>query len=310
MATSPAPFLIGGAALLALLLSAGEGKKGRPGLKSGTRDPIGPIPVPSTDADLLLVDQTICDCWEALGRPDNVATIRACAGETLHPDVAWPPISQDHESVKAVWELLTTRTQAFVAEADKEAWCAGLVEVIDPMEILEDWVSLEPTPGKFYAIGSDPELTGSDTMARIARKALDSVVAGGGSNGGRRLDYIHCVTSGPRWNWRLYASSSFTEKYPEYYGVNGRGIRMAFMPYNDDARVAIANRKYPKRGITQSGSRIPGVGSSYGLLWLPPVDPAMLESQNIVTCGNFDWSDGSSSIDPPPEILNSLQEGT
>jgi hypothetical protein len=290
-------------------MSAGEGKGGRPDVPNGKRNPLGPIPVPTTDDDLLMVDQTICDCWEALGRPDDVATIRACAGETLHPDVAWPPIPEDHETVKAVWDLLTSRTQAFVAVSDKAAWCAGLIDVIDPLEVLEEWVSLEPTPGKFYEIGTDPELTSSDTMSRIARKALNGAVAGAGNNSGNRLDYIHCVTSGPRWNWRLYASSNFTQNYPEFYGVNGKGLRMAFMPYNDDARAAIANRRYPTRGITQGGQRIPGVGSSYGLLWLPPVDPQMLDSQGIVTCGSVEWSDGSSSIDPPPEILNGLQEG-
>jgi hypothetical protein len=289
-------------------MSAGEGKNGRPDVPNGKRDPIGPIPVPTTDDDLLLVDQTICDCWEALGRPDDASAIQACAGETLHPDVIWPPIPDDHATVKAVWDLLASRALAFLSVADKAAWCAGLIDVIDPLEILEEWVSLEPVPGKFYAIGSDPEITTNDSISRIARKALNAAVPGAGNAGSRRLDYIQCVTSGPQWNWRLYSSTSSSTAYPELYFVNGRGLRTAFLPGNADARIAIANRQFPTRGYTVGGSKIPGVGSSYGMLWLPPVDPAMLDSQGIVTCGSVEWSDGSSSIDPPPEILNALQE--
>jgi hypothetical protein len=117
------------------------------------------------------------------------------------------------------------------------------------------------------------------------------------------MDYIRCVTSGPRWNWPLYASTYFTEPdFPAYYGVNGQGLARAFMPWNDDARAAIVQRRMPNRGFTQAGSKIPGVGNKYGLLWLPPVGLAELE-QGIVTCGTMEWEDGSSSIDPPPELL-------
>jgi hypothetical protein len=307
MATSPAPLIIGGAAILALLLSAGEGSKDRPPV-NGKRDPVGPIPVPQTDEDLLLVDQTICDCWEALGKADDLAKIRACVGETLHPDVPFPPIAADHTTVKAVWDLFTQRTQAFLAEADKQGWCDNLEEKIDPLDVLQEWISDEAIPGKFYIVGTDPEKGGSDSLAGITRRALNRTVAGGGNDGGRRIDYMHCITSGPKWNWPLYASSSFSDAFPQWAGVNGMGLRRAFFAWHDDAKKAIMERRMPTRAITQNGSRIPGVGNKYAMLWLPPVDPAAL-AEGVVTCGSVEWNDGSSSIDPPPELLNMLNGG-
>jgi len=303
MALSPAPILIGGAAILALLLSSGEGSKTRPPVNGG-RQPVGPIPVPDSDDALMLVDQTICDCWEALGRPTDLAALRACVGETLHPDVPFPPIPGDDATVTAVWELFTQRTEAFLAEPNKEAWCAG--ESGDtPMDVLQEWVSDTPVPGKFYLVGSDPGLTSADSLSGISSKALNSVIAGAGNSNADRLDYMHCITSGPKWNWLLYASSSFSEQFPQWAGVNGMGLRRAFHPWHDEGKKAILERRMPKRAITQSGSRIAGVGSSYALLWLPPVDPGAL-GEGIVTCGAVEWADGSSSIDPPPHILAML----
>jgi hypothetical protein len=303
MATSPAPLIIGGAAILALLLSAGEGSKTRPPV-NGDRQPVGPIPVPDSDEGLLLVDRTICDCWEALGRPTDMAALRACVGETLHPDVPFPPIAGDDATVRAVWELFTQRTQAFLQAPDKEAWCDGL-DGAEPLDVIQEWFSDRAVPGKFYLVGGDPDLKAADSLSGIASRALNTVIAGAGNNNADRLDYMHCITSGPKWNWLLYASSSFSTQFPQWAGVNGMGLRRAFFPWHEEGKRAVLERRMPKRAITQAGSRIAGVGSSYALLWLPPVDPGAL-AQGVVTCGAVEWADGSSSIDPPPEILAML----
>jgi hypothetical protein len=314
MAVNPAPLIIGGAALLALLLGSQSGNGGGGnggggnggGDGNGGRKPLGPIPVPSSDEDLRLVDLTICDCWEKLGKVDDLATLRSCVGEVLHPDVQFPPISGDHATVSAVWELFGKRIQAFLAAADKQAWCDGL-EPYDPVEVLEEWISEKAVPGKFYVIGTDPEKGGSDSLSGITRRALNRALPGAGNDGGNRLEYGKCITSGPAWNWPLYASSSFSETFPEYNAVNGMGLRRAFFPWHEDARKALVQRKFPKRAVTQSGSRISGVGSSYAMLWLPPVNKELLE-QGIVTCDALEWSDGSSTINPPPEILDWLEK--
>jgi len=84
------------------------------------------------------------------------------------------------------------------------------------------------------------------------------------------------------------------------------GLRRAFFPWNEKAKVALSQYRMPARGMTTQGSKVPGVGTSFAMLWLPPVDPTAL-SQGVVTCGLVEWSDGSSSIDPPPQLLSLLQ---
>jgi len=305
MATNPAPLIIGGAAILALIFASQSGDD-TPKLPNGKRDPVGPIPVPGSDEDLKIVDQTICDCWEQLGQTANPAQLRQCVAETLHPDVPWPPIPADHSTVQAVWDLLSQRIQSFYTAPDKDAWCEG-TEPYDPIDVLEEWISKKAVPGKFYVVGDDPEKTGADSLSGITRRALNRTIPGKGNDNGLRLDYMRCITSGPAWNWRLYASSSFSNNFPEWAGVNGMGLRRAFYPWHDDARKALAQRKFPKKAITNAGVRISGVGSSYGMLWLPPLNKELLE-QDIVTCDALEWPDGSSTINPPPEILDYLEE--
>ncbi len=288
------PVLIGAAAILAMLLASGEKKKG-----DIRRGPIlGPIPVPGDDEDMKMIDVVICDCWESLGGSTNLATLRLCVAEFLHPDIPWAPIEGDHQTVHAVWELFTERIESFLAAPDKQAWCES--GGINPIEILPDWISPTPIPGAFYMI------QGGDNLALITRKALNSVVSGAGNNGGYRLEYMKCITSGPKWNWPLYASTSFSENYKEWQGINGMGLRRAFNKWHPNAKNEMLERKMPERAITLAGVKLPGVsGNSFALLWLPPVDAAHL-AQGNVTCGMMDWDDGSSSIDPPPEILEML----
>ncbi len=300
MAIHPAPVIAGAAALLALLYASDS--------KAASRPPLGPMPVPQSDEDLLLIDRTICDCWESLGRPSEFEKLLYCAADTLHPGVPFPPIPEDHATVRDLWELFRSRTQAFLQAADKDSWCAGLEGGFDPLELFEELLSSSPTPNSFYLVGSDPEMRGDDNFNSIVRRALNTVVEGAGNEGANRVDYMRCITSGPQWNWRYYASPSFSDKFPSYTGVNGMGLRRAFFPWHPDAREAIGRRQLPKRAITTNGAKIPGMGDSYGLLWLPPVDADILARENTVTCANVEWSDGSSSIDPPSELLNALRE--
>jgi hypothetical protein len=308
------------------LLSSGDAN-------AGDREAIGPIPVPESDADLLLIDQTICDCWAGLGNVGDMAQLRMCLVQTMHPDVPFPPVEGDDPTVFAVWALFTQRINSFLSSPDKSAWCnpQGIPGQTIPgqtipgqtvplptipgqtipgpaaaLDLLADMTTESPQPGYMYFVGSDPELGNTnDSLSRIVRKALNSVIEGAGDNSANRVSYMHCITSGPGWNWPLYTSSSFSSQFPSYAGVNGMGLRRAFYPWNENVKQAVAELRMPKRGFTQAGSKIQGVGSSYAALWLPPVDPTAL-AQDVVTCGLIEWSDGSSSINPPPEFLELL----
>jgi len=307
MAVKPGILGLGLFILGAIVVGTAEGGKG-----NGGRSPVGPIPVPTTDAHLAIVNAKICDCWVALGQPTNPAALRACAAETLHPDVPWPPVPGDHASVHQVWSLISSQVGAFMASPDKAAWCSGPegpVEPADPggpspLDVLNEILHQSPTDGGFYIVGSDPELGDSkDSLSRIARAALNAAVPGAGDSAQMRMEYIHCITMGDRWNYPTYASSSFSSQFPSMYGVQGMGLRRAFYPYHEDARQAVLEQRMPTRGITSpAGAKLSGVGNSYAMLWLPPLDKDAI-AQGIFTCGTIGWSDGSSGINPPPEFL-------
>lgn len=303
------------AALLVAALAFGAGGEDQ---QDGTlpdgkpdRPPLDEIPVPSSDEDLALIDAKICEAADDLGPAATAPQIQMRVAEELHPDVAWPAYPEyDHPTAVANWTYFGERAASYVASPDKAAWCAdqenggGTISDVLTEILVPDGGS--PVPGKLY------EIRKGDTLVDIARDALNAVVPGvanGTGNTARqaRLDYIYCMTSGPNWNMALYSTQNDTSNtFPAFYTVNGIGLRQAFMPKHDDALAAMLNGKLPTRGVTQSGARISGVGSRYAMLWLPPVDPNALSQFGRVSCAHVDWSDGSSSIDPPPELLSRL----
>lgn len=305
--------LILGGGILLLLMMGGGPPKPPPG-----RKPIGKLKLPETDAELLALRNFLCACAEEVGSNPTIDKIVACALRKMFPDEAWPAAQGDDPTAFQLQSIVRDLSAKLLAAPTLEAFCnpggggggggGGGSDEPTPVDRLKDFLSEpgKPTPGTFYAVQQ------GDTAANIARRALNKVVSGSGDQGGdgkggaRRLDYIHCITSGPRWNMTLYATSDSSGNYPAYYLVNGVGLRRAFNPWHDAAKARIVAEEMPSRGVTPEGSKIAGVGSDYALLWLPPVDPQALAEMGIVTCAHTTWGDGSSSIDPPPEILNSL----
>jgi hypothetical protein len=91
------------------------------------------------------------------------------------------------------------------------------------------------------------------------------------------------------------------------YLTDGIGLAAAFLPRNANVLQYVANKQMPPRTILPNGNKIPNAtGSSYGLFWFPPVSKDDLEQNGVVTCAPFNWDDGSSTIDPPPQLLNLL----
>jgi hypothetical protein len=160
------------------------------------------------------------------------------------------------------------------------------------------WAKLQgavPAPGVFY------QLAPGDTLSDIARQVLDSWQDGLGVSGPSRLAYMHCVTGGTRWNRRLYASPSYGTGFPQYTFVDGLGLRRAFSPWHDDARGRMRAGQWPERAVLhdRQGNRINGIGSSYGLLWLPDIQGFQyLDGYWIPICGE---------LDPPKVLLDALR---
>ena len=314
---------IAGLGLLLMLLGGKKKPKTASLPTGGGRGPwLEPVPLPQTDADRDLIAETICECWSkqaAQGLYMDGPQLLDCLAETMHPNVPWPPQEGDHETVFAAWQIFVDilGDWSSLTDDEKEAACAELTAVggiaqppqqpsvgldpvdqgQDPGELLDILISNTPSPGHFYRIKS------GDTMAQIARGALNSVIPGSGENGNARLDYIYCMSSGAAWNVELYGSTRTTQVYPELYSINGLTLAVAFLPYHENPIAAIMETRPPERGADGEGNKISGVGSSYGMIWLPPVDPQVLANEGEPTCGAVNWSDGSSSIDPPPEFF-------
>lgn len=169
------------------------------------------------------------------------------------------------------------------------------VETRDPFHaLLEKLFHADPEGGSFYALqaGDTPETVARAVLSRVGRFTKQNVI-----------DYIHCVSSS-RWNLDRYGSPSTSRTYPRDWLVPGfgKGLRAAFLPRNADALEAIAHGRLPPRTIDpRTGAPLSDL-EHLGVLWLPPVDPHALR-EGRVTCAHQSWSDGSSSIDPPPEFI-------
>lgn len=167
-------------------------------------------------------------------------------------------------------------------------------------QLLERYVSDEPVPGRFY------QAQPGDTLPDVAACALSTV---GAHTRAQLLQYVYCIQSGPRWNVAKYATPSTTRVFgPELLVPGlGMGIRVAFLPRNEDAL-----GKMLEEGVMPVMAVDPQTGAplsdddALGLIWLPPVSAENLE-QGDVTCAPYSWSDGSSTIDPPPELLALLE---
>jgi len=324
---------IAGLGVLLLMIGGGKKATAKPktdSLPTGGRGPwLEPVPLPESDAEKDLIARTICECWSkqaAQGLFLEGAQLLDCVAETMHPDVPWPPQEGDHETVFQAWQIFVDLVSAWSSLSDDEmaAACAelepdlgGIAQPdtdpdpdqtgtlhgvptdggVDPGEILDVLISDTPVPGRFYRIKS------GDTMAQLARRALNAVVPGAGEDGNARLDYIYCMSSGAAWNVALYGSTRTTQIYPELYAINGLTLAVAFLPYHENPIAAIMESRPPNRGADAQGDKIQGVGSDYGMIWMPPVDPQVLANEGEPTCGSVTWGDGSSSIDPPPEFF-------
>lgn len=169
------------------------------------------------------------------------------------------------------------------------------VQEIDPfVAMLESLFDADPRGGAFYAVceGDTPETIARAVLSRVGKFRKRDIIS-----------YIHLMSSSS-YNLDRYGSPSTSRSYPSEWLVPSfaKGLRAAFLPRNDDAIDAIGNRRLPARGIDPRTGVAKGNGTSLGVLWLPPVSPDALR-EGTVTCSHRSWSDGSSSINPPPEFF-------
>lgn len=170
--------------------------------------------------------------------------------------------------------------------------------------LLDQFVATQPTPGYFYPVQD------GDTLPAVAQAALATI---GPHTAAARMSYIHCLQSGT-FNLGRYGTPSTSKDFPAELLIPGKGlgVRVAFRGRNADALELMADAVMPKMTVDPiSGApRPPGPSgvahTSLGVLWLPPVSAQSL-ALGEPTCAPYSWADGSSTIDPPPELMALLE---
>lgn len=174
-----------------------------------------------------------------------------------------------------------------------------------PAKIFNQLITSDPTPGKFFKIKQGWTYAGTGAN-RVGYQALNKVSNALAKSGKARLDYLRCLTLS-HWNRSLYGAPKRSTQWNEAYGFNtvdGKyWLWPAFMPWHEDAISKIVNGELPERSITAGGDRVSG--GTYGLLWLPPIDPDVAVKNDVVSC-NLDWPDGTTALEPPAELLSLL----
>lgn len=168
-----------------------------------------------------------------------------------------------------------------------------------PSEILIPLVRNTPIPGTFYDMSADP---GASNFSQVVREALDAAVPGAGDSKEARIAMQKCMSSS-KWNRNLYGAkydfASWTSPDDIYIG-------RAWMPWHDNAIEAMLDRQVPTRAVKMDGGKVSGVGSNYGLLWIPLVDKDRLMNFGTPGCATLVREDGTSGLMPPKELLDMI----
>ncbi len=298
MAIGPEALIPLGAIAIAALLSK---KKKKTTKKSSPKAASCP-PFPALDEELIAsTAQSVLDSGA-----QGLRRVSAQVGRSLYPKdpsggaIQWPttspwelPPSTD-ESVVCVYAEIIRVVADMGVQPDEEDETPG--------EMLTGLLSDRPQFGKFYLIKNGDKALGESGMLQDA--ITDAApLRGTGSN---RLALLKLMSTPNNYNADLYGRTKFTDQWPAYTGNDGINLGAAFLPRHKNAIQAIASGQMPERNISASGSK-QGSGSSYALLWIPPIDVQALKDLDTITISGETWSDGSSVLNPPPELLELLE---
>ncbi len=167
--------------------------------------------------------------------------------------------------------------------------------------LLDELVADAPRLGRLVQLGPGQTLLGVIDEAFRAAGLVTFVR--------QREHYAHCMASG-RFNSSTYGTPSVSRQFPKNLLApgTGLGLRVAFLPRNEDAQHAMRSGRLPQMTVdARTGASLTG-DKHYGLLWFPPVNEELVRSGHQPSCADLPWPDGSSSIDPPTELMLMLEE--
>jgi hypothetical protein len=171
-----------------------------------------------------------------------------------------------------------------------------------------------PSPGMFFDAGSPTRLESTSDadhdLEKTVRRALgvalvmanmDPSLATGTSNTSKRLRReLRQLISSSKFNDLAYGQTDLAKAGEGAYVLNEQGRGLNWLPNHADNMQLLGSGQDPKRGSSASGEPLDGSNSDM-FLWVPAIDLAAL-SNTTPSVLPFQWSDGSSTVEPPPSI--------
>lgn len=184
-----------------------------------------------------------------------------------------------------------------------------------------------PTPGMFVDIGNSDSWNPESGYDSMIRAALGSALAMAGADVGiatspvgqeLRKQMRDAIMAVGGWNDLVYGQTNLNYaggNDPDKpggdankgksggYVLNSAGRGLNWYPRHHDNITRIQNGDPPKRGTRINGTKIvgPNGGNKQMLIWIPAVDLQALAAP-VPSIQFLEWSDGSSTADPPPQI--------
>lgn len=187
-----------------------------------------------------------------------------------------------------------------------------------------------PTPGTYLDVNNSDMWHTDKGLDSMVRAALGSALAMAGAdvslaNLGNQSTRSKQLKQGLRnaiiipdgWNDRLYGQTNANyaggndpgkpggdaNKAKVTYMMNSEGRGLNWLARHADNIARIPQGISPKRTTKLDGAKLGGSnsGNQHMLIWIPALDLSALQGP-VPTIGFLKWSDGSSTLKPPPQI--------
>jgi hypothetical protein len=270
---------------------------------SGSSRPphLDPVPVPGRDAPWEPIDEALCLCWEARTATKDLLL---CVLRRIYPEVAWPAISGDHQSVRDTNAAVGARAAQFVnaiVRGDRPCEAPKPVPgiVLEPVGPGGE----EPVqPAGFDVI--DPFSGGAELQhfARIIAgsnptKLVRAALGGVPATDARVRLALRCMTA-TGWNLYFYSRprtiNQLNSGAEVKIGARWYDIGPAWLDANQDMHAAWEAGERPLRRVGWSGAK--ASQGKYGAPWLA-FDAAG------VCPGDDPWDP---LRNPPPEVFERM----
>lgn len=179
----------------------------------------------------------------------------------------------------------------------------------DVPSIVSGLDSPAPRVGHYYQVAHGDTLLGTaprsivyQALLAFGGEAIAKVPA-------KRLAYLDLILCS---GWNDYLYGTFGYGSGAHPGPHGRSIRM--LRYHSDNRARLLAGAAPWRniGIGAPGDGGKGTGrplesgraEAFEYLWLPEISTQAIQANGSITTEGVRWADGSSKINPPPEVVD------